>query len=117
MAGSGPATMNGHAQGAQRQILINLSCKCPADHLAAVQVDHHRQMQPALACPDAGHINTPDPVWLRYIKLSVEMVGGQRIALQSTAPDPVLALAKHRNTCQLHQLARPVTADWITLVL
>lgn len=56
------------------QVSIRFVRHGPADHTACIQIHHHRQIAPALACPDKGNITAPNLIWLFHIKLLIQPV-------------------------------------------
>ena len=58
----GMAPEPGHAQRVGHQAGLHVGLHAPAHHLAAEQVDHCSQVQPAFVCGDVGDIAVPDQV-------------------------------------------------------
>ena len=53
----------------------------PADHPAAAQVQHRRQVQPALAGGDVGDVADPDPIDLAGLEPAIQRVLGDGVAV------------------------------------
>ena len=65
----------------------------PTHHLAAEQVDHHGQEQPAFAGVDVGDIARPDPVRLGHRELPIQQVRCNRQVVIAVSGDLEAALA------------------------
>jgi len=88
------------SQGGQSQFLVQPVASCPADDPPSVEVEHHRQIQPALLRPDVGEISPPLLVWRGGGEVLIEPVGRDRESMLAlgrapeapglTGPEPVL---------------------------
>lgn len=58
-AGPDAALADRHRQGIQRQLLIGPGTHGPADRSAPIQIQEHRDIEPARSCWHMGHV--PDP--------------------------------------------------------
>ena len=50
----------GHEQGVLDQAFLHVGLQAPAHHLAAVQIQHHRQIQPAFIGANVGDVGDPN---------------------------------------------------------
>jgi hypothetical protein len=70
----GSAMVDRHRQRLLREITGQPSPQRPADHRARVEVEDHRQIEPALRSPDIGDVPGPHLVGLRDRELAIERV-------------------------------------------
>ena len=78
-----------HRQRLLREITGKPRLQRPADHGAGVEVEDHRQIEPALRGPDIGDVPSPYLVGLRDRELAIEHVrrdGQSVMGLGSGAP-------------------------------
>ncbi len=72
--GFGGAMADRHCQRLLRKITGEPSPQRPADHGAGVEVEDHRQIEPALRGPDVGDVPGPHPVRMLNRELAIEGV-------------------------------------------
>ena len=82
-----------HAQRVDDNVTRHVLAQAPADHLAAEQVDHDGQEQPAFVGGDVCDVARPDLVGLGYAELSVEQVGRDRQVMFAVGGDLEAAFA------------------------
>src|SRR2546430_2041737 len=70
-----------HASGLIYQHLVAMGIHGPAHHHARENVEHHRQIEPALCRPDRRDIGYPLGIRSYGAKLSVEQVGSDRLLM------------------------------------
>ena len=63
-----------HGQRLLCEVTGQPSSQRPATHGARVEVEEHRQIEPALCGPDIGHISSPHLVGLRDRELTIARV-------------------------------------------
>lgn len=87
--------------------LIDVACHVltqrPAYHLAAEQVDHHCQEQPAFIGVDVGDVAHPDTVGRGHVELPIQQVGCHRQAVLAVRSDLEALLALGTYAVQLHE--------------
>ncbi len=69
-----PTPPRGHDQGIDHQLRHHLRMHRPAHHLAAEQIDRHRNVQPALGGPQVGKVCRPFPIRPIGCKLPIQHV-------------------------------------------
>ena len=99
-----------HAQGIRDQAGLHVRLHAPAHHLAADQVDHGGQVQPAIAGGDIGDVAGPDPVGRIHRELAVEQVGRNGQRMFAVGRDDKLSLAPRFDAVHLHGLLHPLPA-------
>jgi len=107
----GAALEPGHAHGIDDDVARHVFAQRPAHHLAAEQVDHHGQKEPALVGGDVGNIARPDLVRLAYGELPIEQIGRDRQVVVAVGRDLESTLAASADAVKLHELLHPVLAD------
>src|SRR5690554_5956384 len=65
---------DGGQQGIQCQICGHARLHRPSHHLPRKQVDHYRQVEPALVSADVSDVGDPCNVGCRYVKLTIQVV-------------------------------------------
>ena len=64
------------AEGVEGELTVVDGAGGPADHPPREQVEQHRQVKPALARRDVGHVTGPHLVGCLRVEVAVEQVGG-----------------------------------------
>lgn len=105
------APANRHAQGIADQLCLNAIRQRPTNDAQCVQVDHHRQVQPALVGPEVGDGRCPDLVLGAYIELAIQEILCHRQPMTAVGGEPVTALATHLNASLLHEAAGLTAPD------
>jgi hypothetical protein len=72
--GVGAAAADGHLERVDDELGPEVVGERPADDPAAVEVDHRRQVQPALPRPDVGDIRRPQPVRLGRVEVALHEI-------------------------------------------
>ena len=75
---SGLPDDEGTSQRSQRELLVKTVAHRPAHDPSRVQVEDHRQVQPALPRPDVGDVAPPLPIRPSRREVLVEVVGRDR---------------------------------------
>src|SRR5690554_774751 len=109
-----PTAPQRHAQGVTDQLTRQPMPQRPAHHLARIQVDHHRQVQPAFPGPDIADIRRPDPVRGRDCKIARQPVWKHRVTMAAIRRDPIASTITHPLTGFPHQASRLIPAHRIT---
>ena len=67
---------DGHFQRAERQVAFQAITDGPADHAPGVQVQDHRQIEPALPGPDVADVSCPFLIGLIGSEIALKQVWG-----------------------------------------
>jgi len=100
-----------HAQRIDDDVARHVLPQRPAHHLAAKQVDHHGQEQPALVGSDVRDVARPHLVGLAHDELTIEQVGRDRQIVIAVGGDLEAPLALGTNAVQLHEFLHSLLAD------
>ena len=100
-----------HTQGVQREFPGDAIRHRPSDHPARVQVEHHRQVQPATARPHVGHVGCPLAVLGIGGEVALQHVGCHRVAMLRVGGHPVAAPALGAKALLAHQTRYAVAPD------
>src|SRR5438093_737398 len=71
-----------HAQGGQRQVLVEARPERPANDPSRREIEHDGQIQPPLARRDVGDVRDPRAIWLRMPlerELAIEHIPRDRL--------------------------------------
>ena len=94
---------------------VPLSPERPADDAAGVEIQHHREVQPAFLSPDVGEVGDPALVGSGRLELPIQQVRGDRVlgsrAVVERQPAPLAARLQARSP---HQAGHPMLAAGIT---
>ena len=99
-----------HAQGIRDWAGLHVGLHAPAHHLAAEQVDHRGQVQPALAGGDVGDVAGPGPVGRVHREITVEQVGRNGQGMFAVGGDNKFPLAPRPDAVPVHGLLHPLLA-------
>ena len=86
--GGGHASPQRQLQRLQGQLRLQVRLHGPPDDAARVQVEHDRQIQPALPRPDEGDVGGPPLVWMVGLEVTLEHVGGDGPAVRAVGGVP-----------------------------
>lgn len=84
----GLAPPQSHQQSIEGQFGIDAVSHGPTDDMAREQIDHHAQIQPALAGTDVGDVRDPGLVGLADDEASLQVIGGDHGRLATTTCRP-----------------------------
>ena len=105
-----PSAQDGHIQCIHYQRLGHLPVHCPADNLSRTKIHHNCQMHPARPRPERCHVRRPDPIRLRYTKLSLNQVISCHCCFERSLPlHPAVGLGHH--PVFPHQARNPLSAQ------
>jgi len=99
-----------HAQRVDHDVAHHVVPQRPAHYLAAEQVYHHRQEQPAFVRRDVGDVAHPDLVRFTHGELAVEHIGRDWQIVAAVGGDLEAPLASGADAVPLHELLNPFLA-------
>lgn len=101
----GPAAKPRHAQSIRHSVGLHMRPHAPAHHLAAEQVQHRRQVQPALVGGDVGDVAALDLIGRLGREVALQQVRGNRQIVFTVRGDDKLSFAPGLDAVALHQLS------------
>ena len=93
---------NSPVQGLQCKIAFEAIAFSPTDYPSGMQVNHHRQIEPAFSCPDVGDIGYPGYVGFLRGKLAIQIVFGYWFSMGRIGGYPVFSSGHRLHTHFLH---------------
>lgn len=99
-----------HEQCIEHQLGFHTRLHRPAHHLAAEQIDHDGQVQPAFVSGNVGDVAGPRAIGRRRLEVAPQQALGHRQAVVAVGGGLVLALGARLDAVLLHQLARALVA-------
>jgi hypothetical protein len=81
------------------------------------EIQYHRQIEPALGCPDVRDVASPHPVGVRHRKLTIERVRHDRILMRRIRGGPPLLDRLGADRTRPHETGDTVLTDPLALGL
>ena len=88
----GPAPKPSHGQGVDHELARHAFAHGPTNDLPAKEIDHHRQIEPALLGRDVGNVSRPYLIWLSLFEVSVKQVVENRQSMVAVSRGLVFTL-------------------------
>jgi hypothetical protein len=100
-----------HRERLPREITREPGTHRPADHSARVEVEHHREIEPALSGPDIADITSPHPVGAVDRELAIERVRRHRPRVTRIGGGPPLFHGLGADAVRAHEPCYAVLGD------
>jgi hypothetical protein len=111
-----PLPLGGHDQSAKGQLGAHMIAHGPADHLPGRQIQHGRQVEPALTGWNVRDVGQPDPVRHSCRELLLQQVRRNRQRMATVGRGrPETASGQGSDPMPAHQPLDPAAADPMTL--
>jgi hypothetical protein len=106
------ALIDAHLQRIDDQTAMHIRPHRPAHHLAAKQVDHHRQEKPTLFGGNVRHVPGPGLVGPGWSEVAIQQVRRDRQIMPAVGRHhPETPLAASTDAVLLHESLNPLLAD------
>lgn len=92
-----------HPKGRFHQTFLSMRGHCPAHDESGIDIEHHRQVQPAFSSPHGGNIGEPFPIRSRSRKIALQQIGSHRIAVATIGGTYTTLLLDRTQASSPHQ--------------
>jgi len=106
-----PSKRNSHVERPHCQITLEPVADSPANYAARMQINHHCQIQPALAGPDVTDVTGPFPVRGIGHEVTIQQIGCDVEAVIAVGCCLVFAGSDHFEAILAHQTAHTTMAN------